>query len=98
MRCRPAPSAEPTTTVPESVTASESGWRTVGMSARWIPTPSPRSYAWTVFVPVEGEPNTFARREVVVGRPVNGYVPVVSGLKDGESLVVSGTVNMRIIG
>ena len=53
MRCRPAPSAEPTTTVPESVTASESGWRTVGMSARWIPTPSPRSYAWTVFVPVE---------------------------------------------
>jgi membrane fusion protein, heavy metal efflux system len=48
-----------------------------------------------VFVPVEGEPNTFAKRAVVVGRPINGYVPVVSGLVDGESFVVSGTFILK---
>lgn len=49
----------------------------------------------SVFVPVEGETNTFARREVVVGKSINGYVPVVSGLKDGERLAVSGTFIMK---
>lgn len=48
-----------------------------------------------VFVPVDGEPNTFARRAVVVGRAVNGYLPVVSGLEDGESFVVSGTFILK---
>lgn len=49
----------------------------------------------SVFVPVEGEPNTFARREVVVGKSINGYVPVVSGLKEGEPLIISGTFIMK---
>lgn len=49
----------------------------------------------SVFVPVEGEENTFARREVVVGRAVNGYLPVLSGLKVGEQLVVSGTFILK---
>src|SRR5699024_8884639 len=50
---RPAPSPEPTTTAPESVTARASGCRTVATSARDSPSPSPRSYARTVLVPVE---------------------------------------------
>jgi cobalt-zinc-cadmium efflux system membrane fusion protein len=49
----------------------------------------------SVFVLVEGEPNTFARRSVVVGRAVNGYVPVISGLKDGEQLVIAGTFILK---
>ena len=49
----------------------------------------------SVFVPVPGEPNTFARKEVVVGRAVNGYVPIVSGLSEGDQLVVSGTFIMK---
>ena len=44
-----------------------------------------------VFVPVEGEENTFAKRAVTVGRPTGGMVPVLSGLKEGEPVVVSGT-------
>jgi cobalt-zinc-cadmium efflux system membrane fusion protein len=49
----------------------------------------------SVFVPVEGEPNTFATRVVKVGRPVGGMVPVESGLKDGEQVVVSGTFILK---
>lgn len=49
----------------------------------------------SVFVPVAGEPNTFARREVVVGRPISGYLPVLSGLKQDESIVVNGTFILK---
>lgn len=49
----------------------------------------------SVFVPVEGEPNTFAKRAVVIGRAVNGYVPVISGLADGEPFVVTGTFILK---
>ena len=48
-----------------------------------------------VFVPVEGKENTFAKRAVVVGQPVGGMVPVVSGLKEGEPVVVSGTFILK---
>lgn len=48
-----------------------------------------------VFVPVEGEANTFARREVVVGKPVNGFVPVMSGLKADEAVVISGSFILK---
>ncbi|MCC6579257.1 MAG: efflux RND transporter periplasmic adaptor subunit [Phycisphaeraceae bacterium] len=43
-----------------------------------------------VFVPVEGEPNTYAAREVSVGPAVGGMLPVLTGLQEGQSLVISG--------
>jgi cobalt-zinc-cadmium efflux system membrane fusion protein len=49
----------------------------------------------SVFVPIEGEDNTFATRAVKVGRPVGGMVPVESGLKEGDQVVVSGTFILK---
>ena len=48
-----------------------------------------------VFVPVEGEPNTFAKRAVGVGPAVGGMVPITSGLKEGEPVVVSGSFLLK---
>jgi cobalt-zinc-cadmium efflux system membrane fusion protein len=48
-----------------------------------------------VFVPVEGEPNTFAKRSITVGKAIGGKVPVLSGLKEGEKLVVSGSFILK---
>jgi cobalt-zinc-cadmium efflux system membrane fusion protein len=48
-----------------------------------------------VFVPVEGEPNTFARRAVGVGPAVGGVVPVTSGLTVGEPVVVGGSFILK---
>ena len=44
----------------------------------------------SVFVPVEGEENTFARRAVSVGPRVGDFVPVTGGLEEGDEVVVSG--------
>lgn len=48
-----------------------------------------------LFVPVDGEENTFAKRVVVVGEPVMGLVPVYSGLQAGERYVASGTFILK---
>ena len=48
-----------------------------------------------VFVPVEGEPNTFAKRAVGVGRPIGGMIPVFAGLKEGEKYVSSGSFLLK---
>lgn len=48
-----------------------------------------------VFVPVESEPNTFAKRAVGVGGPIDGKVPVFAGLKDGEKYVASGSFILK---
>jgi membrane fusion protein, heavy metal efflux system len=48
-----------------------------------------------VFVPVEGELNTFAKRSVTVGPPVAGMVQVLSGLRDGETLIVAGSFILK---
>ena len=48
-----------------------------------------------VFVPVEGEPNTFAKRSVTIGKSVGGLVPIYSGLVEGERFVVSGTFILK---
>lgn len=48
-----------------------------------------------IFVPVKNEPNTFAKRSVKIGRPVGGFVPVLSGLAEGEPFVIAGTFILK---
>lgn len=48
-----------------------------------------------LFVPVEGEPNTYAKRAVTIGRAVGGLVPVFSGLVEGELFVSQGTFILK---
>ena len=48
-----------------------------------------------VFVAVENEPNTFAKRPVVVTKAVGGFVPVLTGLKEGERIVVKGSFLLK---
>lgn len=48
-----------------------------------------------VFVPVEGEPNTFAKRAVTIGKTVGGLVPIYSGLVEGERFVAAGTFILK---
>lgn len=48
-----------------------------------------------LFVPVKGEPNTFAKRQVGVGPAVGGMVPVFAGLKDGEQYVATGSFVLK---
>ena len=49
----------------------------------------------TVFVPVEGEEGTFEKKAVKVGEPVEGLVPVESGLKEGAKVVVEGAFVLK---
>jgi cobalt-zinc-cadmium efflux system membrane fusion protein len=49
----------------------------------------------SVFVPVDGEENTFGRRAVKVGKPIGGMLPIEGGVKEGESIVVSGTFILK---
>lgn len=48
-----------------------------------------------VFVPVEGEENTFATRPVKLGPAVGRIVPVLSGLKVGEPFVAAGSFILK---
>ncbi|MFT3784814.1 MAG: efflux RND transporter periplasmic adaptor subunit [Tepidisphaeraceae bacterium] len=48
-----------------------------------------------VFVPVEGEENTFAARPVRVGSPVGGFVPVLNGLNEGDHFVATGSFVLK---
>lgn len=48
-----------------------------------------------VFVPVKGEPNTFAKRAVTVGPSVGGLVPILGGLVEGEEFVIAGTFILK---
>ncbi|MHB1158299.1 MAG: efflux RND transporter periplasmic adaptor subunit [Phycisphaerales bacterium] len=48
-----------------------------------------------VFVPVEGEENTFAKRPVNLGPAVGRMVPVLSGLKEGEPFVSAGSFILK---
>ena len=49
----------------------------------------------SVFVPVEAADNTFAARPVSVGPAVGDLVPVLSGLEEGELVVVAGTFLLK---
>ena len=48
-----------------------------------------------LFVPVAGEPNTFQKRAVTIGRAIGGLVPVFSGLVEGEPYVSAGTFILK---
>ena len=48
-----------------------------------------------VFVAVEGEANTFAKRPVSVGPTVGGVVPILSGLAEGEPVVTAGAFILK---
>ena len=48
-----------------------------------------------VFVPVQGEENTFTKRAIDIGKPIGGMVPVLSGLKEGEPVVVKGSFLLK---
>ena len=51
--------------------------------------------ATCVFVPVAGEANTFAMRRIVAGKRVGGFVPVESGLANGEPFVATGSFILK---
>ncbi len=48
-----------------------------------------------VFIPVEGEANTFAKRVVRIGPPVGRMVPVLDGLREGEPYVAQGSFLLK---
>lgn len=48
-----------------------------------------------VFVPVKGEPHTFARQPVTVGSVVGGFVPVLAGLQEGDEIVTAGSFILK---
>jgi cobalt-zinc-cadmium efflux system membrane fusion protein len=48
-----------------------------------------------VFVPVEGEANTYKKQEVKVGKAVGGMLPIVDGLKEGQQVVVKGAFILK---
>ncbi len=49
----------------------------------------------SVFVPVPGEENTFAKRSVTVGKAVGGLIPIYSGLVEGEQFVSAGSFILK---
>jgi cobalt-zinc-cadmium efflux system membrane fusion protein len=49
----------------------------------------------TVFVPVAGEAGTFTKRPIKAGRVVGGMVPVLSGLREGDAVVVNGSFVLK---
>lgn len=48
-----------------------------------------------VFVPVEGEANTFAKRPIETGPAVGRMLPVLKGLVEGERLVIAGSFILK---
>jgi cobalt-zinc-cadmium efflux system membrane fusion protein len=50
------------------------------------------AYVW---VPVEGEPRTYARRAVRLGEATGDRVEVLSGLEPGETVVTAGVFALK---
>jgi len=48
-----------------------------------------------VFVPMNDKPNTYLKRPVTVGTAVGGMLPVIYGLREGESIVLTGTFLLK---
>lgn len=49
----------------------------------------------SVFVPVPGEADTFAKRLVLIGDPIGALVPVRSGLVAGEAIVIANSFILK---
>jgi len=49
----------------------------------------------SVFVPVEPGGGLFCKHEIEVGPPVGSHIPVLSGLRPGETVVVAGTFRLK---
>lgn len=49
----------------------------------------------SVFVEVDNEPNTFVKQNVEVGPPINGMVPILSGLEEGKRFVSNGAFILK---
>ena len=47
------------------------------------------------FIPVDGEPNAFKVRKLKIGPNIDGVISVLSGLNDGERLVVAGSAILK---
>jgi cobalt-zinc-cadmium efflux system membrane fusion protein len=45
----------------------------------------------TVFVAVEGEPDTYGARKIEIGPAIGGRVPILKGLAEGERFVAGGS-------
>lgn len=80
----------------------------VEVSLRLEPPPGAASHPWipepavdhlgertVVYVPVAEEPGTFRVRDVEVGAPSGGGVPVLAGLEPGETVVTQGTFALK---
>lgn len=50
-----------------------------------------------VFVPVPGDATAFAQRTVDVGRAIDGYLPVRSGLVAGDKVVADGSFVLKAV-
>ena len=48
-----------------------------------------------VFVAVTGKENTYAKRPIRAATATHGWVPVSSGLKEGEPVVVRGSFVLK---
>ena len=48
-----------------------------------------------LFVPVAGAQGTFRKRAVAIGAAVGGFVPVHSGLAEGEEFVAAGSFILK---
>lgn len=49
----------------------------------------------TIFIAVEGQPGVFEARTIKVGDQVGSSIPVLSGVKAGESVVVAGSFLLK---
>jgi len=48
-----------------------------------------------VYVPVDGDDGKFVERQVRLGTPLGGFVPVIEGLKPGDKVVTDGSFFLR---
>jgi RND family efflux transporter MFP subunit len=60
-----------------------------------VPEQAVRTIAGKTVVFISGPGGTFARRDVKTGRTVEGFVEILEGLKEGESVVTDGSFDVK---